>query len=161
DAVYHYNPDGSLRDEVLTATTTSGLLQSRNVDLNGDGAFDQISVDAVSLNSDGSRTEAVTDCRGTIVTETARTVITTKANGLSRTVQTDRNGDGTFDSTMSDVTALNADGSQVETATAYNGNGSLRAQTITATSADRKTVGITRTVNGALDQIETIVTQAN
>src|SRR5262249_40132283 len=46
-----------------------------------------------------------------------------------------------------DVTAVNADGSQIQTVTDRNGNGSLRDQTVTTISADGKTVSITHRVN--------------
>src|SRR5262249_35314498 len=129
DAVYHYNPDGSLRDELLTATTAIGLLRSTSLDLNGDGVFDLISIDAVSLNADGSRTEAVTDYSGAVMTERDQAVTTASANGLSRTVQTDSNGDGTFDRTVTDVTVLNADASRTETVTGRAANGTVVSTT--------------------------------
>jgi trimeric autotransporter adhesin len=69
-----------------------------------------------------------------------------------------------IDVTRTDVTVLNADGSQTETVTDVNGtSGSLRDQTVTTTSAAGTNVSIARDTTGAGfdDQTETISTAAN
>src|SRR5262249_18421207 len=70
------------------------------------------------------------------------------ADGLSRTVQTDATGDGVFKRTQTDVTVLNADGSQTETVTNRNGNGSLHDVSIVTTSASGLSVTAQSDVDG-------------
>ena len=64
-----------------------------------------------------------------------RAVTTTSANGLSVTTQRDSKGTGTFDTTRTDVTSLNADGSGVETVTDF-ASGAKVDQILSTTSAN-------------------------
>ena len=86
---------------------------------------------------------------------------TTSANGLSVTTQTDHTGSGTFDTEVTDVTALNADGSVTDTITQTSANGTLEGQKIIATSSDRLTVTTTtKNGDGQTVQVNTAVTGA-
>src|SRR5262249_34340555 len=103
-------------------------------DANGDGHHDQtrttvkhldgsVVAITVNLNPDGS----VRD----------QAIVTTSANGLSTVLQTTL--DGIFTSDVSDVTALNADGSRTETVRRLVGaaaHETLVGTTVTTTSAD-------------------------
>ncbi len=85
------------------------------------------------------------------------TLTTTSASGLSKTTQTDINGDGTYDATETDVIVANADGSRTETVTDTSASGALAGKTITTTSAN----GLTQTSqadlngDGAIDRTVT------
>ena len=141
------NANASVRSQVVSTTSATGLASTIKVDVNGDGVFDLTTVSNTVLNSDGSRTETVQDknANGSL---REQVVTATSANGLSTTIQSDLDGNGTVDRVLSDVVALNANGSYTETVTERNGDGSLRAQTITTTSADGRSTTVTRDTDG-------------
>ncbi|HEY7299466.1 MAG TPA: hypothetical protein VH684_16290 [Xanthobacteraceae bacterium] len=92
ETVSDYSYNGGLIDSTQAITGAGGLSTTVLRDLNGDGISDQSSVDAVTLNADGSQTETVANSnRSGLISET---VTTTSANGLSRTTQVDANGAG-------------------------------------------------------------------
>ncbi len=140
------NPNGSLVGKVLTTTSADGLSKTVSTDINGDGAYDAVTTDVITAGAGGARVETVTkkSGNGTVI---AKTVTTTSADSLTQTVQSDVNGDGTFDQTVMDVIVLNA-GARTETVTAKSGNGTLLSQTVTTVSADRKTTSVTKDVDG-------------
>ncbi|MCK1494931.1 hypothetical protein IVB14_32120 [Bradyrhizobium sp. 180] len=149
DTVSHENADGSLKSRTVTTTSASGLSVTIQQDTTGalDGGgnavFDQTRGDVTVLNANGSSTETVTlTCAdGTLEGET---VTTTSANGLSVTTQQDTTGalsggNPVFDRTRTDVTVVNADGSQTETVTDGSTNGTMLDRTVSTISADRRT----------------------
>ena len=133
---------GTPIDTVATTTSANGLSQTVQKDVNGDGTFDVTTSDVTVLNADGSTTETKSET-GTGGILVGKTVTTTSGNGLTKTFESDENGDGTFDLVTIDGTVINADGSQTETITQKNADGSLRGQTVTSTSADRRTATVT------------------
>ncbi|WP_271023079.1 DUF4214 domain-containing protein [Rhizobium sp. RCAM05973] len=140
------NPNGTLVGKVLTTTSADGLSKTISTDVNGDGTYDTVTTDMISAGTSGARVETVTtkSANGTVI---AKTVTTTSADSLTQTVQTDVNGDGTFDQTVTDVIVLNA-GARTETVAAKSGNGTLLSQTVTTVSADRKTTSVTKDIDG-------------
>ncbi|MGJ7531365.1 DUF4214 domain-containing protein [Variovorax sp. GB1P17] len=136
----HLSGNGTLLSKTIVSTSGNGLAITTQKDANGDGVFDGRTTDVVTLNADGSRTETVSDFNGDGTKLIDRTITLTAANGLSKTVSKDVNGDGTIDSISSDVTKLSADGSKTETRSDYSANGTLLDQTITTTSADGKRI---------------------
>lgn len=162
DTVVDYNPNGSVRDKTVVQTSATGLSTRTQTDVNGDGSWDVIRGDVTILNANGSTRETITDLN-TNGTTRARTVISTSANGLSKTVQMDVNGDGIWDTTATNSAALNANGSKTEVYSEKNANGTFRGKSVTTTSSDGKTTSTNRDVNGdgIYDQTETIVVQAN
>ncbi|NTJ65083.1 DUF4214 domain-containing protein [Agrobacterium rhizogenes] len=140
------NSNGSLVGKVLTTTSADGLSKIISTDANGDGAYDAVTTDVITAGTGGARVETVTkkSGNGTLI---GQTVTTTSADSLTQTVQSDLNGDGTFDQTVTDVITLNA-GARTETVTAKSGNGALLSQTVTTVSADRKTTSVTRDSDG-------------
>jgi hypothetical protein len=140
------NPNGSLVSKVLTTTSADGLSKTVSTDANGDGTYDIVTTDVITTGTGGARVETVTkkSGNGSLI---GQTVTTTSADSLTQTVQSDLNGDGTFDQTGTDVITLNA-GARTETVTAKSGNGTLLSQTVTTISADRKTTSVTKDVDG-------------
>ncbi len=140
------NPNGSLIAKMLTTTSADGLSKTVSTDANGDGAFDAVTADVIAAGTGGARVETVTkkSGNGTLI---GQTLTTASADSLTQTVQSDLNGDGAFDQTVSDVIVLNA-GARTETVTAKSGNGALLSQTVTTISADRKTTSVTKDVDG-------------
>src|SRR5260370_20505946 len=124
--------------------------------------MDDTRIDVTVLNTDGSRTETITDtsANGTLLD---KSVITTSANGLSKTTQDDAAGAGVFNLTETDVTLLNADGSSTETVTDTNANRSLRRKTVATKSSDGKNVAQSRDIkgDGVVDQTSTAVMDAD
>ncbi len=140
------NPNGSLVSKVLTTTSADGLSKTLSSDANGDGAYDAVTTDIIMAGSGGASVETVTkkSGNGTLI---GQTVTTTSADSLTQTVQSDLNGDGAFDETVSDVVILNA-GARTETVTAKSGDGTLLSQTVTTVSGDRKTTSVAKDTDG-------------
>ncbi len=140
------NSNGSLVGKVLTTTSADGLSRTVSTDANGDGAYDAVTTDVITAGAGGARVETVTKKagNGSLI---GQTVTTTSADSLSQTAQSDLNGDGTVDQTVTDVITLNA-GARTETVTAQSGNGTLLSQTVTTVSADRKATSVTKDVDG-------------
>ena len=129
-----YNSNGTLKDKSVVTTSADGLSVTTQRDIDGSGTLDQTRTDVTVLNVNGSRTETISDFNAGLAL-VGKTVITTGADGLSTTTQSDVNGDGAVDSSRTDVTVLNADGSRTETVQGFNGAGqptSSRSQTISA-----------------------------
>ena len=87
-----------------------------------------------------------------------KSVTTISADGLTKTVQLDVNGSGTFAQTDTTVTAV--DGSKTETLTFLNpSTGALVRKDVLTTSADGRTVSLQRDTNGdgIFDHFETSV----
>ncbi|TIX90750.1 adhesin [Rhizobium sp. P44RR-XXIV] len=140
------NPNGTLVGKVLTTTGADGLSKTVSTDANGDGTYDVVTTDVITAGTGGARVETVTTKSGN-GSLNGQTVTTTSADSLTQTVQSDVNGDGVFDKTVTDVIVLNA-GARTETVTTKSGNGTLLGQTVTTVSADRKTTGVTKDIDG-------------
>ncbi|MCB8822880.1 DUF4214 domain-containing protein [Microvirga rosea] len=151
----HLTAGGSLIDKVVATKSANGLSSTIQRDLNGDGIYDLTTAVATVLHADGSRITTATDTHadGSL---RGKTVTTVSATGLSRTSQTDANGDGTFDLTTTEVTVLNANGSRTTTRTAVNPDGTVRDKTIGTVSANGFVTTVERDVNG--DSITDIIT---
>src|SRR5262249_860248 len=96
------------------------------------GVFNRTTTDVTAINANGSRTETVTDTSSN-GTQIDQTVVSTSANGLSRT--TTANVDGKIDTTTTDVTVFNTNGSTTETVTKKSNNGTVIGSTITTPPA--------------------------
>lgn len=157
-----YGPGGTLRDRRTVTTSADGLSITTVYDLDGNGTADQRSTDLISLNSNGSRTETILVVNADNSLR-SRTVTTTSADGLSKTIQWDTTGAGTFSLTETDTTVLGADGSETTTVTHRNADNSLRDQTVSTVSADRMqtTVQVDLDGDGHVDQRSVIQTNAN
>ncbi|MDX2263429.1 MAG: DUF4214 domain-containing protein [Hyphomicrobiales bacterium] len=127
------NTNGSLRAQTVTSISADRQTVVVTSDANGDGNLD-LRRETV-IQADGTTIDTTTNLNpDKSITSQLKT--TTSANGLSRTIQSDLNGDAVFDTTQSDVTVLNADGSKTTTVSQTNANGSLRSQVVASVSAD-------------------------
>ena len=114
DTIWDTNSSGATSDEIIATTTANGLDKVVQVEADGGGGVTETSIDAKTLNADGSSTLVQSE-RGANGALIDQEVQTTSANGLTITTTYDVNGDGVaVDETKSDVTALNADGSTTE-----------------------------------------------
>jgi hypothetical protein len=155
---------GTSTSDVTTVTVSAtGLSKTTQIDLNGDGTVDLTTTDNTVLNTNGNRTETVTDKKTDLTTRDVVT-ITTTASGLSKTTTTDIDGNGSVDLTTTDVMVLANDGSKVETLTDKKGTtGTVLDQDTITTSADHLTVTTNHVVNGsvAINQTDVVATQTN
>ena len=160
ETVTDTSANGTQIDQTITTTSANGL--SSATAINTDGMVDYTATDVKTFNTDGSITETATKYAAN-GNKISATVTTIAGNGLSKTTQTDVNGDGTFDVIRTDVTVLNADGSTTKTLTNTNADGTLRSRTVTATSANG--LNVTTQADhyglGSFDQITAAVTRAD
>jgi hypothetical protein len=132
--------------DVALSFDPAGYATQQTKAVNADGST---AIDVKAFNPDGSLAN--------------ETVSTTSADGLTKKLQYDHNGIGTFDQGQTDVTVNNADGSQTETLSNFDVTGALMNRTVTTPNADGKTVTIGRDLHGGgtTDQSETRVTAAD
>ena len=151
--VQGFNGAGQLTSSRSQTTSANGLSEwTQWTSLSG-GQPNQLLTDVTVLNADGSRTETITAALQ------SNTTITTSADGRTKTVASDTNGDGAVDQSQTTVSTTNADGSRTETVTNRNADGSVRDSTTTKTSADHRTTSVSRDAdgNGTIDQTEVTV----
>src|SRR5690606_12622211 len=86
------------------------------------------------------------------------TVTSLSADGKSRTVETDSDGNSTFEVTTTDVKVENVDGSTTQTVARTNADTSLRDKQVTTWSADGKTRTVSTDTDGDGndDRIQTV-----
>ncbi|MGJ0451650.1 MAG: beta strand repeat-containing protein [Methylocystis sp.] len=154
------NNNNSLRDQTKTLLSADNLSKTTYIDVNGDGFFERTSTDVTVVAANGDRTQTTTllNADGT---KRAQTIVVKGADGRSRTIQSDTNGDNVFDSV--ETIAIAANGSSVDTISTYSPRNSLIDKTVVTTSAD----GLTRTsqfdadANGTWDTTTTEATVKN
>ncbi|WP_018011479.1 hypothetical protein [Sinorhizobium medicae] len=137
--VSNFNADGSLRDRTTTTTGAGGRTVTTTIDQDGDGGADQSEV--FTTNADGSTT-TVTRALAADGSLLGEVKVAGSADGLSKTTSTDENGDGGYDSVISDVTTINSEGERVRTVDTRNADGSLRDRSTTTTAADGRSRSI-------------------
>jgi len=162
ETVSGYNPDGSLKDRTITTRSDDNLNTVVQRDANGDGVYDQKQSTNVVLNGDGSKTTTVSEFHPNGSTS-SRLVTTVSGNGLIRVVEYDRNGDGVVDEKITDTTVLKIDGSKTQTITHWNGDGTIKQQSVTTTNGNElsQTATIDKTGAGRVDNTRTEVTVYN
>jgi Ca2+-binding RTX toxin-like protein len=148
----NYNVYQEVQNELTTYVSDNGMAQQSYILLapQATGWPNLITKDINIINADGSNTEYIRKLSWVIPTDvlTYNQVITTSASGLTVTTQTDEDGNATFDTTLSDVMQILANGSVIETLIDTNNNGTIRDKTIITTSADKLSTVITRDVTG-------------
>ncbi|WP_432287692.1 calcium-binding protein [Aminobacter sp. BA135] len=138
---------GGSRKETTTETSGNGTLLGKTeelisadrktttvtIDANGDTKVDRTEVSVT--NADGSKKLTETDFNpnGTV---RAKSETTVSANGLTKTIKDDINGDGVFDGSVQAQTVINADASRTTTTSRLAGNGALLSRTVATVSAN-------------------------
>ncbi|KQO53860.1 hypothetical protein ASF08_17175 [Methylobacterium sp. Leaf85] len=163
ETVSNYTPNGAtLLNRATTTTSADRLTKTVKTDIDGDGKTDDVAVVQTVVNADGSSTVTTSD-RSSSNALLSQSIVTTSANKLSTTTQSDINGDGTYEFTSTATTVNHTAGNRVTTELTKSANGALQSKTVTALSADRDTTTITSDVNGdgKTDTVETIDRQAD
>jgi trimeric autotransporter adhesin len=154
------NANGSLRDRETILTSADRQTITVNRDTNGDGINNQVITTVIQANGSVIETASRFAANNALI---GKTIETTSATGLSRTVQKDFNGDGVLDQAMSSVTLLNADGSRTTTVQETSNNGTLLGKSVATVSDDALTVTVQKDFNGdgVFDLKTTAVTALN
>ncbi|UXN76071.1 hypothetical protein N8D56_25530 (plasmid) [Devosia sp. A8/3-2] len=156
------NADNGLISRSVVTRSGDGLSAAKAVDLDGDADVD-VSANTVTLANGSVQTTTSTYVAATGTLQSTSTAVVS-GNGLSTTIDSDLNGDGTIDRRSTDVTILNADGSGTRTVTTYKGPSTVEGKTTTTTSGDGLTIltvwealgqGVTRS------RTETVVVNAD
>ncbi len=152
----------NLIDKTITTTSANGRQIAIQTDSDGDGAVDNVVMDATSFLPDGSSTETLSRFAGDGSTLISRKTVAMRRNGYEKITSLDADGDGVVDTSVDDLTVLNRDGSQTETVTVMNGS-SLRSRTTSITKSDGRTRTIITDSNGdgGMDSVEDVTIAAN
>ncbi|WP_288192343.1 hypothetical protein [uncultured Phyllobacterium sp.] len=145
---------GALLAKSVTTRSADGKTVTIEEDGNGDGKIDTKRVSLVNANGSTSETVTTFNPDGSL---NARTVTEVTADRLTTTIRTDLDGNGTDDTISTNVTVLNADGSQTRTSSVRSADNSLISRTIITTSANGlvQTVEKDTTGDGVADEIST------
>lgn len=137
--------NGAVASKTVTYTSAVGHSVSITADIDGDGVTDR--TETILQVSNGDTVDTVT----TLAANAAvikKSITTTSANGLLKTKQIDINGDGVFDSVVTDSIVLNANGGRAETITTKSGNGTRITESVKTTSGDGLSITTTSDLNG-------------
>ncbi|WP_305985670.1 DUF4214 domain-containing protein, partial [Roseibium sp. MMSF_3544] len=128
------NQDASLRTKSEIITSADGLTVTTRTDVDGDGQFEEKSVDSRVLESDGGTTRTTSSFAGDETTLLAQTVVHDSADRRVTTITTDRDGDGNTDNLT--VRSEGSDGAVTLTETVTANDGTVLGRTVTSTSAN-------------------------
>ncbi|MES0872388.1 DUF4214 domain-containing protein, partial [Pseudovibrio sp. SCP19] len=124
---------GDLRYRSERTVSDNGRSDVTQVDLNGDGKVDTKTTRTIAENGVA---ESVTQQLATDGSVQNQTRLETSANGLQSVTQTDRDGDGVYESTTDTSRSLNADGSQTSITTHKGKDGTLWSRSTVTQSDD-------------------------
>ncbi|WP_027573953.1 S-layer family protein [Bradyrhizobium sp. WSM1743] len=139
DTITNLGRLGAVEDQSITTTSADGLTRTTQWDFVGSGTVDRTRSDVIVKNLDGSVTETVTDtdASGALY---QKAILTTSADGRTKTVKKQTPGQSYFD--YSEVTTTAVDGSSKTVAEYVTTAGVVLDQAITTVSAD----GLSETV---------------
>lgn len=164
--VTQLNADGTTRYETTTVTSADGHSKTTHVELTGSGAINASQVETTSVAGDGTRTETLTNYAGAGTAAANRvggSTTVTSADGTSKTVSTDLDGNASVDLSSQSLIVHNANGSTTTTVSRFNGDATLRDRTLVTRSADgnSKTTAVDADGNGSYDLTTADVTVFN
>ncbi|MGR9181457.1 hypothetical protein ACU8L2_01180 [Rhizobium leguminosarum] len=154
--------NNTLLSQTVTTTSADGKSITIAEDANGDSKNDRLTTILIGTDGKTTNTVSILNTDGSLV---SKTVTLTSADGLSKTISADANGDGSNDLVLTDVITTEVNGSRTETVTSKNANGTLIGQTVANTSADSLSQTVKTDVDGdgVFDEttIDTIVLGAD
>jgi Ca2+-binding RTX toxin-like protein len=144
ETISNFRADGSLADRMNTTTSADLKSVLTELDQDGDGVNNQ--TQQYTKNADGSSSTRTKELSvsGALLKDV---LIIVTADGLTKTVKTDREGNGAYELTRTEATVVNGDGGRTKTVSHRGGDNALISSETTSTSA-----------NGA---IRTVVTDKN
>jgi Ca2+-binding RTX toxin-like protein len=146
--VWDRNADGSVKAKTISFSSADGLNITTTQDADGDGDTDTTVSDVTVLNASNVATQTIITTNQDASLR-AKTVVTTSADGLTVTQQTDLDGSGQYDQKMVDARVVAVDQSVTRTVTEYAGNGTtVTGKSVTVQSGDRRTTTVTTDRNG-------------
>ncbi|WP_299082834.1 DUF4214 domain-containing protein [uncultured Ruegeria sp.] len=137
-----YGADGAISFVITSVTTADGASITNSYDKNGDGVVDRMQTIETVTNSDGSKSETVTNKVGSDFTTgilVSETRTTTSADGHTVTIERDSTGGGWYDQV--EVRTTHVDDSMTIVTTDRDPNGGVIRSSTETVSAD----GLTRT----------------
>lgn len=140
-----YANTGLLISKTFVYADGNGLYRKEYEDVNGDWTTDFTTETQTRLLDNGG-TQVVTSQAAANETLISRNIVTTSGNGLTVTQETDVNGDGVVDSTMTTTTIIGNDGSKTVNQSTMAGT-SLASRSAVTTSAN----GLASTTASDLD----------
>ncbi|MEP1575754.1 DUF4214 domain-containing protein, partial [Roseibium album] len=130
------NRDGSLRAQVQEDVSADGRTKTILRDLDGNGSTDTREELAITVATDGVSTSVLTVKNGDGSVRSSSTTVQSE-DALTRTTELDQDGDGDIDVKTVEATVIHADDSRETTVTVTNTDGSVRAKTRETLSADK------------------------
>ncbi len=159
-----FNPDGTVAALETQTVSANGLVVTTTVDADADGLNESVTTDTTVYNANGSTTQTIDTDNGD-GSMRGRKVTTVSDDGLVVTNNTDLNGNGAFERTVTSRKVLDAVGSATTTKTVTAYDGSLLSQTQTIVSDDTLVTTVKRDRDGdgvfELTQSTTRSLQAN
>lgn len=146
NTIFNLARDGSVISSSTETVTAGGLVRTESLDLNGDGLIDSRTTDAFAQQgTERVNTVSVENRDGSLRTRSEERV---SADGRAKTISSDANGDGVYETRKATTIALSATGTSTSTMTVLNADGSLRSKTVQTQSADTLTKTIKADVDG-------------
>lgn len=154
--------NGSASRIVQEVVSANGMTRTESVDEDGNGTTDYTLIHAITINGNGSRTETTTRLNADGSTRDIR-LETVSADGKTRSVETDIDGNGLLEALRSTSIAINSDGSTTSSIAVYNQDASLRTGETHTQSADALVTSVSRDIDGdgTTDQTTTESTVLN
>nr|WP_181377350.1 adhesin [Ochrobactrum sp. LM19]AJW30021.1 adhesin [Ochrobactrum sp. LM19] len=145
-SVSNFDANNVLTRKMESTTSANGLASTVGWDLDGSGAFEQVSNDVSVINGDGTTTRTITNNKdGSLF---SKSVSTTSADGNSQTVVEEFDGLGLDSRVTNTKRRVRADGAAVETRSVTAANGVLLEKQTSTTSVDGRSQEIDIDVNG-------------
>ncbi len=132
------DPNGGIIRSSTETVSADGLTRTDAIDEDGDGAVDLTITHTIVINGDGSRSETIEHFNqdGSLRSAVIENV---SADGQTKTIARDLDGDGDTDVQEELDIVVNADGTTDSTLTVKNGDGGLRSTTDHSQSEDALT----------------------
>ncbi|MQB11572.1 hypothetical protein DXT96_17155 [Agrobacterium sp. ICMP 6402] len=132
--------NGKLLSKTMTTVSTDQKSKQTDSDTNGDGIVDRRMTTSIRADGVESQTTETLFRPGTV---SSRHVTEVSANGFSASWRTDLDGDGTFEVTGTDISAISVDGGRTRTVSRTRSYDGQSLKETTFTSAD----GLTKRVS--------------
>ncbi|MEP1207659.1 MAG: PA14 domain-containing protein [Rhizobiaceae bacterium] len=139
EVITRLNADGSVQSQQTVTSSDDGLIRTTESDPYGQGTAKLELVEQTVMNADGSRTQTVEQKDESGIVH-ARSVTDVSDVGLSVTVKSDADNDGTFERTVTTVETIATDGVETSTTQTLAGDNSLLSSEVTTISADGRTI---------------------